>query len=265
MPPLAFAGPRETPVNILLLQIRDADDPMLAHELACVRTRLGSRPVEVTARNALAERADPAWLTGVELLIIGGSGNYSVHHPESRPWVDPLRRLLEAALAAGLPGLGICFGHQLLGLHLGRPVRTNPRHGEIGTVEVELTETGRRSVKYADFESRFRVHSGHSDHVDGVPEGCDLLARNATCEAQAFHVRGTGFYSVQFHPDLSGQEARDRFLAYRRVLDDGTAAAAMEKANRFLPGADESTAIIGRVVDLALDARLHARDHRASA
>lgn len=252
-------------MKILLVQIRDQDDPMRLHEQQCVRTRLGTRPVELTVQNALVEPAALDWLTGADLLVIGGSGNYSVHHPASRPWVDPLRRLLEAALAARLPGLGICFGHQLLGLHLGRPVRTDPRHGEIGTVEVELTPAGRHSVKYADFETRFRVHSGHSDHVDGTPEGCDLLASNATCEAQAFHVRGTGFYSVQFHPDLSGQEARDRFLAYRKVLDDGTAAAAMEKANRFLPGADESTAIIGRVVDLAMQSRVYGDDRRAMA
>lgn len=241
-------------MQILLVQIRDRDDPMLAHELACVRARLGDRRVSVVARNALAEAASVEWLAGVDLVLIGGSGDYSVHHPSSRPWVDPLRRMLDGVFEAGLPGLGICFGHQLLGMHLGQPVRTDPRRGEIGTVDVELTAVGRASRKYLGFEARFRVHSGHSDHVDGTPSGCDLLVTNATCETQAFGVRGTGFYSVQFHPDLSGQEARDRFLAYRRVLDDGSGAAALEKASRFEPGADASCAIIGRVVDLALGA-----------
>lgn len=239
-------------LRVLLVQIRDPDDPMLAHEMLCVQSRLGGRQVELFGRNALAEAAEPDWLAGIDVLMIGGSGDYSVHHSRSRPWVDPLRHLLDAALERQMPGMGICFGHQLLGMHLGTDVRTDPRNAEIGTVDVEVTATGRRAPLLRGWGDGFAVHTGHSDHVDGVPPGVDLLARNGATESQMFHVRGTHFYSTQFHPDLSGQEARDRFLAYKQVLDDGSPSPAAEKALRFTPGRDESNRLIGGLIDLLM-------------
>ena len=62
--------------------------------------------------------ADVRWLDGIDGLLIGGSGDYSVHHPQSQRWVNPMRVVLDAALQRRMPGFGLCFGHQLLGLHL---------------------------------------------------------------------------------------------------------------------------------------------------
>ncbi|MEE2756361.1 MAG: type 1 glutamine amidotransferase [Myxococcota bacterium] len=238
--------------RVLLIQVRAPDDPMLDHEVACVSMRFGDRQIELARRNALVDVANANWLDGVDGVVIGGSGDFSVHHPKSQPWVTPLRLVLDGILNNDIPCFAICFGHQLLGQHLGRPVITDPSHAELGTVHVELTEAGRRSALFSQFQGRFHVHSGHSDHVSGVPVGVDLLASNAATKTQAFHVRGTRVYSVQFHPDMTGAEARYRYLAYRQGFAKRLDPSAESKADMFLPDQDESAVLLGRFFDVCM-------------
>jgi GMP synthase (glutamine-hydrolysing) len=135
---------------------------------------------------------------------------------------------------------------------LGCPIKTIPEHAELGTVEVEVTQAGRVCPVFGALGPRFRVHTGHSDHVTGVPAGVELLAQNDALRTQAFRVRGTRFFSTQFHPDMTGQEGHDRYLAYRRHFTDGDLELALANAAQFRPGQDESCALIGRVADYAL-------------
>lgn len=202
----------------------------------------------MTARNAVAEPASKAWLDGVDAVIIGGSGAYSVHHPKSAQWVASLRRVLEAALASDLPGFGICFGHQLLGHHFGAAVQTHAERAEVGTIDVELTAAGRSDPLFDAVEPRFPVHTGHSDHVDTVPDGLELLATTPTLETQAFRVRGSHFYTTQFHPDLTGAEAVARYMAIAQKKPE-----ALPNVSRFKPGADASATLLARFVALVTD------------
>ena len=130
---------------------------------------------------------------------------------------------------------------------------TSQDHSELGTVTVQVTEAGRKDPLYAGYGASFRVHSGHSDYVVSVPEGVDVLASNARCQTQAFRVRGTQTYSVQFHPDMSGAEARYRYLAYRHGFADRLDDDAMKAAEKFIPEADESTTLLGRFLDLVAE------------
>ncbi|MEE2786457.1 MAG: type 1 glutamine amidotransferase [Myxococcota bacterium] len=241
--------------KVLLIQVRAQDDGMSTHEIDCIHRRLVGRQYSLVTYNAVVHRATPTWLDGCDALIIGGSGDFSVHHPKSRPWVDPLHRVIEAALARNLPGFGICFGHQLLGEHLGAVVRTAPEHSEMGTVDIQLTDHGRQDELFSDFDSTFPVHTGHSDCVSTVPVGVDCLASNLRLSTQAFRVRGTRFYSVQFHPDMSGAEARARYLAYKEGFAERLDESALKFAERFQLERDVSTRLMGRFLDLVqLDA-----------
>lgn len=236
-------------LKLLLIQARPAGDPMLSHERACIGQRLGARRVELRAHNAVQRPLAESELDSLDAVVIGGSGAYSVHHPLSRPWVEPLRRSLDAILQRQLPGFGICFGHQLLGMHLGADVLTDPQGEEVGTVSVKLTAHGRRDPLFATLGSETRVQTGHSDSVTSVPPGVRLLATSESLDTQAFKVEGAPFYSTQFHPDLTAAEARQRYLS-GSTTDDEHVRERERRAAAFVEDSPVVTELIGRFVDM---------------
>jgi len=183
-------------------------------------------------------------------MIVGGSGSYSVHDARSTHWVTPLRDVLELALANALPSFGICFGHQLLGYHLGSKVKTETDLAEVGTIPIELTDEGARDPVFGAFAPTFYAHTGHSDSVIGVPDAVTVLGRSDVLETQIFKVIGAPFYSTQFHPDISGEEARLRYMAYQNGLAESTPMARPEERERYTVGQDESNQLLPRFLEV---------------
>ena len=238
-------------MRVLLVQIRAPGDPMIVHEQQCIARRLGTRSYLLSTRNVFELAPERAWLDGIDALLVGGSGAFSVHDPRSQPWVAGLREVFDRALEDALPSFGICFGHQLLGLHLGGQVVTRSEAAERGTIELVLTEQGAADPVFGHLPSRFRAHTGHSDSVPEPPEAATLLAGADACRMQAFRVRGAPFWSVQFHPDLLGEEARDRYRAFAAELPPEQAALAQAHARLFDPDADDTAQLLGAFLDHA--------------
>ncbi|MFT7624148.1 MAG: GMP synthase (glutamine-hydrolyzing) [Myxococcota bacterium] len=236
--------------RLLLLQVRTPGDPMAPQEQGCIERRIGTRTVQMTTRNVIGESAHPDWLDGHDAIVIGGSGAFSVHDPRSVAWVEPLRGLLDAALKRQIPGFGVCFGHQLLGLHLGSRVETVPAHAEVGTQSFTLTEAGKADAVFGQLPETFRGQTGHSDAVMSIPSGVELLATSPVLETQVFKVRGTHFYSAQFHPDLTGQEARGRWIAYHRALEAVGAAPPATNPDVFHADQDDASRLLGMWLDV---------------
>ncbi len=232
--------------QVLLVQLRDADDPGRNHERECIARRLAAQPVDLHIVDGLAETVEPARLDSVDLLILGGSGDYSVHDPRSAACVTELRRLLDRVLERQLPTFGICFGHQLVGHHLGGVVQTDDAHAEIGTVPLELTAEGKSDPIFGELPTEFGAHTGHSDHVTSVPPGVELLAAGQRLAAQAFKVSGAPLYTTQFHPDMTGAEAITRYLTYQDTFSETLTEQAEGAVDRFRPGEDAATVLLAR-------------------
>jgi len=210
---------------------------MAEHEVTCMQRRLHPLTVQLRCRNVFAETPSLDWLEGAQGLIIGGSGAFSVHDPRSRDFVGPLRGILDHCLKHRVPTFGICFGHQLLGMHLGSQVITDESRREIGTLPIELTPEGQRDLLFTDLPpagtSKFKAVLGHTDHVESLPTGATLLAETQLSPVQALHVDGTRAYSTQFHPDLSGEESRERYRAFAQAVGPKEQAAMQAKLEYF--------------------------------
>ncbi len=216
-----------------------------------MRERIGSQPSRWSIHNALAETLSPELAKSADALVIGGSGRFSVHHPESSPFVNNVRNVVERALSDGTPGFGICFGHQLVGLHLGAEVVTDMDRRESGTIELSLTDAGHHDPLFSHLGPTFMGHTGHTDTVTAVPPGATLLARSSTVEAQAFRVNGTRFYTTQFHPDLTGEHARPRYRAFAESLPPAEAARVERDVEGFDVEADCTHDLLERFLELA--------------
>jgi GMP synthase (glutamine-hydrolysing) len=154
-------------------------------------------------------------LCGYDGMVITGSPR-SLVSPE--PWMDEAAEHLRAAADAGVPVLGVCFGHQLIGYAFGGRVRENPNGWEVGTSDVQLTDEGGRDPLFAGLPRCMRVNQSHRDEVWEIGGSTRKLAAGTHTATQAIavgdHVRG-----VQFHPEMDAKVVR-RLLQHRRhVLD----------------------------------------------
>jgi GMP synthase (glutamine-hydrolysing) len=152
-------------------------------------------------------------LSGYDGMVITGSPRSLV---EPEPWMDDAATFVRQANDAGVPVMGVCFGHQLVGYAFGGRVRMNPNGWEVGTVDVEVTDEGARDPLFAGLPRTLQVNQSHRDEVGTLGEGTRVLAAGAHTPHQAIavgdHVRG-----VQFHPEMNAGVIQ-RIIAHRRLL-----------------------------------------------
>jgi len=170
---------------VLLIDNYDSFTWNLAHRLG----ELGAQ-VKVIRNDAITvpdiERMAPE-----RLVISPGPGR-----PESAGvTVEALRRFV-----GHLPVLGVCLGHQALGVAFGgRVIRAlRPMHGKVSPVVHDGTGL------FAGVASPFDAGRYHSLVIagDGVPDGFDVTARvegDGTIMGIQHRIHST--FGVQFHPE----------------------------------------------------------------
>ncbi len=122
--------------------------------------------------------------------------------------------LIRDAMAAGIPLLGVCLGHQAIGEALGgRVVRADRQmHGKVTTVDTC------RDPLFAGLERQFPVMRYHSLVVepDSLPAELAVTAwstdREAGREIMAVRHHHRPLWGVQFHPESVGTPVGERIL-----------------------------------------------------
>lgn len=226
-------------VRIRLIQIRERP-AVLQEEQESFRARTGLAPDAFRTTNALTDPLSPALLDGVDAVMIGGAGAYSV--TDTFEWTDGLIGLCHACADRQLPLFGSCWGHQFLARAFGGTVVHDPERAELGTHDVQRTEAGARDPLFATLPERFGVQMGHHDRVAALPDGAVELARNARAPHQAFRLADLPVYGTQFHSELNAATERARLIEYRpyypEMADDDAFEATLATL-RETPDADD--------------------------
>jgi GMP synthase (glutamine-hydrolysing) len=150
-------------------------------------------------------------LTGV--IVTGSSSMVTDRHS----WSERTAEWLRDRLDAGMPVLGICYGHQLLAHTLGGEVDYNPQGREMGTVAVDLHPHAGEDPLFGPLPARFPVQVSHLQSVLRPPTGATVLARSDQDACQAFRWRDHA-WGLQFHPEFSVDHMRGYVHARRDAL-----------------------------------------------
>ncbi len=110
-------------------------------------------------------------------------------------------------LSAGVPVLGICYGHQLLAHHLGGRVEKGTR-GEYGIAELTVTEEDPLWHGVAHSQ----IWMSHFDTVAAIPQGFRITARSAVSGIAAMSHPARKLFGIQFHPEVIHTQAGTRVL-----------------------------------------------------
>ncbi|MBE3013329.1 gamma-glutamyl-gamma-aminobutyrate hydrolase family protein [Microbispora sp. NEAU-D428] len=176
--------------------------------------RAGGQPV------ILPPAGEPAALVErLDALIIAGGGDIDPARYGSAPapqtgYVRKFRDeaefgLMNAALAAGLPFLGICRGLQVLNVTLGGTLiqhlpdavghtAHSPAPGTFGRLPVRLSPA---LAKIYDDEDLTPAHY-HHQAIDRLADGLEVTARSDDGTIEAVEVTGAPFaLAVQWHPE----------------------------------------------------------------
>jgi GMP synthase (glutamine-hydrolysing) len=187
------------------------------------------------------EAAPPPARDGAAFILTGSSSNVT----ERAPWMLRAEGYVRDLAGAGVPVLGICFGHQLIAKALGGEVEKNPRGREIGTVPVTKTADDRLFDALPD---PFAANATHVESVTRLPEGARVLAKTERDPVAAFAI-GERVRCVQFHPEIDGDAMRGYIAARAHLmraegLDPEAALAGAGDAN----GKDVLRAFVARFV-----------------
>jgi GMP synthase (glutamine-hydrolysing) len=158
---------------------------------------LAARGIEIAYADAFRDaEAQPDWHSAAALLFMGGPMSAN----DDLPFIHRELAIIQAALGAGRPVLGICLGAQLLARALGARVYRNP-FKEIGWAPVHWTEAAGRDRLFGGLRSPETVLHWHGETFD-LPEGAELLASSDACRNQAFRA-GSNAYGIQFHLEVT--------------------------------------------------------------
>lgn len=241
-------------MKILLIQARNAGDPMLDHELECFAERC-ELPVDAfRTLNLPTDTWSPdSLLLDIDAVMIGGSGDYSLA-AGGFEWHDRLLELVRQIVETRTPMFASCFGFQAIVQAYGGEIVKDPAAAEVGTFEIRLTEAGQAHLLFADAPPLFDAQLGHNDSATAaLPNNLINLACSERAPVQAIAVQGAPVIATQFHPELSMEANEVRYLrylhAYNPEMSDERARLESARIHRPSPVAAD---LLRRFVDLYL-------------
>lgn len=158
------------------------------HLICRMLTELGARSELISTSLTLPDLEE----RGARGLVLGGS-------PQSMPGdLDKLGNLPHLIGEVKVPVLGICLGHQFLGVYFGGVVQKAERP-EFGPARVYVDI---QDDIFQGVGCSFVAWLSHNDELVRLPAELEVLAHSRRCRIEAMKHRSRPIYGVQFHPEV---------------------------------------------------------------
>ena len=127
---------------------------------------------------------------------------------EQLDWMLTLQAFIREVAAAGIPMIGVCFGHQIMAEAMGGKVVKSDLGWKVGLKHYDVDQSYDWMVDQSD---SIGIHAWHQDQVVELPPTAEVFLSAEDCPYAGLSYAGT-MMSVQAHPEIE----RD----YERALLD---------------------------------------------
>ena len=110
---------------------------------------------------------------------------------EDHTWILPLETFICTIYAAGIPLIGVCFGHQIIAQALGGKVEKYSGGWSVGHTE------------YTFEDEVTTLNAWHQDQVTELPPDAVATGSSQFCKF-AFLEYGSHIFTLQAHPEFNG-------------------------------------------------------------
>ncbi len=184
--------------------------------LGVIADALDDRGLKTKYVHSFLEEPTPASMDEFDALIIMG-GPMGVYDQGRMPFLKAEMKLIEQALKAKKPILGICLGSQMLASVLGSNI-VRRKEREIGWHRVRLSEQGIFDPLLKSIEPEFMAFHWHRDIFD-LPQGAVSLVSSDMTEHQAFRS-GDNAYGFLCHMEITENMIREMIRSFSNELDE---------------------------------------------
>ena len=131
--------------------------------------------------------------------------------------VQPLLKKMKMCVNSGLPFLGICFGHQLLGMYYGSTLSLGkPREN------MEKIQPVNKSHLFEGIqETDLIFQESHREEIT-LPKNFNLIATSQETEVEGIQHLEKSLFGVQFHPETSNDQGKrllENFLEQKKCVE----------------------------------------------
>jgi GMP synthase-like glutamine amidotransferase len=149
----------------------------------------------------------PENLDGYQGLVVLGGG-MSAQADAAYPWLVHVRKLLANATGNAFPTLAVCLGAQLLAVATGGRVQPGSKGPEIGPGLVSKKDVAWTDPLFAELPLMQDVVQFHTDVIELLPPGAELLASAPRYTNQAFRMNRR-VYGIQFHIETTPEVVQE--------------------------------------------------------